>query len=216
MAESVWVHQNKEWQETLDLARRFGWSSEKATSHGGLTLTCPGADPNHKIRVFSTGKGSEGVARTSRRRIARCEHRDMGDLLGRAEAALEEAARLLRAARALLDRDDAEQSMLEILELASEQLADAESAFDAANQGFDVASEQVDELLGAAGINAASSDLLSSASSQLRSAELTLRGLPPKDVTVERLGAWLDELRTQRDALLARANRYEAGPKDRL
>lgn len=215
MAESVWNHQIKEWQETLDLARRFGWFSEKATSHGGLTLICPGADPNHKIRVYSTGKGSEGVARTSLKRVGRCEHRDLRDPLGRVETALEETARLFKAAKALLDRDDAEQSMLEILEMASEQLASAEAAFDEASQGFDDATDLVDELLGEEGANAASSHLIGSASAHLRTAELTLRDLPPKDATVERLGAWLDELKTQRDALRARANRYGTVPKDR-
>ncbi|WP_190988198.1 hypothetical protein [Pseudarthrobacter sulfonivorans] len=198
----------------MDLARRFGWSSEKATSHGGLTLICPSADPNHKIRVFSTGKGSEGVARTSRKRVGRCEHRDFRDPLGRVETALEEAAKLLRAAKALLERNDAQQSMLEILELASEQLADAEAAFDEANQDLDNAQDLVGELLGAEGADAIPSDLLGVAGSQLRTAELTLRELPSKDATVERLGIWLDELKSQRVALRVWANRYGSVPKD--
>ncbi|MEN8582155.1 hypothetical protein ABFP37_05510 [Burkholderia sp. RS01] len=214
MAESVWTHPNKEWEETLDLARRLGWSSEKATSHGGLTLICPGADPNHKIRVFSTGKGAEDVARTSRKKVKRCEHGDLSGPLGRAETALEDAARLLKAASALLDRDDAEQHMLEILELASEQLAEAEAAFDEANRSFDHAKGLVGELLGADGADVASSQLLGTASSQLRTAELTLRDLPPKDAEVERLGARLDALKTQRDALRVRMNRYGTVRKD--
>lgn len=214
MGESVWTHPNKEWQETLDLARRFGWSSEKATSHGGLTLNCPGADPNHNIRVFSTGKGAEAVARTSRKKIKRCEHRDIRDPLGRVATALEDAARLLKAASALLDRDDAERYMLEILGLASEQLAHAEAAFDEASRSFDNATALVSQALDGQGGHAVPADLLGSVSSQLRTAELTLRDLPPKDATVERLGAWLDALKTQRDALRGRMNRYETVRED--
>jgi hypothetical protein len=104
--------------------------------------------------------------------------------------------------------------MLEILELASEQLAEAEAAFDEANRSFDHAKDLVGELLGANGADFASSQLLGSASSQLRTAELTLRDLPPKDATVERLGDWLDELKAQRDALRVRMNRYGTVRKD--
>ena len=207
MGESVWSHQNKEWQETLDLAKRYGWSSEKAKSHGGLSLTCPGSDQRHNIRVFSTGKGTENVARTYRKKISRCEHRDLRDPLGRAEASLEDAARLLRAAAALLDRDDAERQMQEILELVSEQLADVEAAFNEAAESFDNAASMVDELLSADDPDTGSSDVLMSASTQIRSAELTLRDLPSKDLTVMRLSAWMDELKVQRDELRRRLPR---------
>lgn len=170
-------------------------------------LQCP--DGTHSIRVFSTGKGSESVARSSRNKIRNCEHRDIKDPLGRAQTALEDAERLLGAAGALLDRGDAQTALEEALEMASEQIADAEAAFDLAGKFFDEATERMVELLGEAGDDVEPDQLVDNAGIRLREVKMTLRDLPPHHDEVECLKLKLEGLKQVRDELVRRLDRYE-------
>lgn len=199
MRELEWTHKNKEWQKTLDTARRFGWTSKRDSSHGGMTLLCPKKE--HKIRVYSTGANSENVARASRGKIEACEHRDLSDPIRKVETGLNSAELWLGAAAALLDVAEAQAAMQEALDLASEHIDGAERAFDEASRRYDLASKSVEET------NFDTREepvvLLTHAGSHLREAELILRPLP-RHTLLEQLRERLDVLKSQRAGHLRR------------
>lgn len=155
------------------------------------------------------GKGSESVARSSRNKIRNCEHRDIKDPLGTAQTALEYAERQLGAAGALLDRGDAQTALEEVLQMASEQIADAETAFDLASMFFDEATARIDELLGEEGDDVGPVQLVDNAGTRLREAKMTLRDLPSHHDEVECLKLKLEGLKQLRDELAGRLDRYE-------
>ncbi|WCI08117.1 hypothetical protein PJ267_16835 [Arthrobacter sp. OVS8] len=137
-----WSHSNPAWQETLDLAKKYGWSSKKNHDHGGMHLMCPGKV--HEFPVYMTGRSSENVARTKRRTIKNCEHQNITEPLDEVEAHLDKAQRLIRSAELLTDRSEAEISMehaLELLGLAEENLSQAEDVFDSAVEKVEEADE---------------------------------------------------------------------------
>ncbi|MDP9904538.1 hypothetical protein [Arthrobacter bambusae] len=204
MSDDEWSHPNKEWQETLDLARKFGWSSELATNHGGMMLKCP--ENVHKFRVYKTAKSTENVARSKRNTVRSCEHRNIADVLDEVELKLKDANRMLRSAEVLTKRVEAEGQMeqaLEMLDEAGEQLALADAIFEAAEASLEEADAAAQDLLStdvAAGVES----LVGLARSQVREATMTLRDLPDDHDRVQSLTAWRDELRKRLDDLKAR------------
>lgn len=207
LSDDEWSHQNKEWQETLDLARKFGWSSAKVMSHGGLSLKCP--QNVHKIRIFSTGGSTENVARSKRTTIRSCEHRNITDVVNQVELCLTDASRMLGAAEVLTQRAEAvgqmEKAML-MLDEVGEQLSQADAIFDAAGASLDQANAAVEDLV-AAEVAAGAKALVGSARSQVREATLTLRDLPPDHERVHALAVRRGELQQRLDNLKARLAR---------
>lgn len=129
-----WSHTDKEWQETLDLARALGYPTPTVlNAHGGLLLKCPGGDKRHGKRIYSTAKGTENVARTTRATIRSCHHRDLQEPLGKARLALDDAERWISAAEHLREFQNVEALLADILdglEAAESALADADAAFE--------------------------------------------------------------------------------------
>jgi hypothetical protein len=203
VGDTSWHHDNKEWQKTLDLAQELGWPAPtKANAHGGLVLQCPSKD--HRIRIFSTGKGTESVAIQSRRKIQNCQHRDLSQPLVAIRTALEGASRMLDAAEKLLDVAEAEQSALaaldalESVEIAADQLAQAEAMFDAATQLWEEAEEDARHTISPGLVGDSVDELTGEAHAHLRTAELALR-----DDLPNRHADW-PPLRERHEALAAR------------
>ena len=200
----LWDHQNKEWQATLDLAKRYGWTIRVARAHGGRVMKCPSPDAEaaHKVRVYTTGRAADSAAKMNRRLVERCEHRDVTDDLGASNDLLDSSRRYLNAARSLISREDAEEQMREIMGLAHDQLVAAESAWDAAVKQ----QAEAEELLEESGTDEDAPTLLSNAGSSLRKAEQSLKPLPRANelvaATWERIAdlkGELAELRQQLD-----------------
>lgn len=178
---SLWYHSNKEWQETLDLARLYGWPEPReARDHGGLILQCPAGDARHRIRVYSTGRGTENVARGFRKKIRNCQHGPVAEAtLGRIVQALDSAERWISAAEAQLSLADAEHDLdllVEAIGASEELLAEAEEAFDRLDRQSSELDEELEALLGSPRPDP--SDLSDRAAGDLRDAELDLRDAP--------------------------------------
>ncbi len=204
MSGNEWSHTKKEWQETLDLARMYGWKSKPVSDHGGLRLSCPTGV--HTIRVYSTADGTENVARSKRNTIKSCEHRNIADAVDRLELKLTDADRMLKAAEALAQKADAESRMqhaIEMLDEADQHLSEAESMFDAASASLGQANTAIEQAP-EDDVSAGGDKLLRGAGSRVREVTLTLRDLPSKHERVQSLSAWCDELRGRVDALRAR------------
>lgn len=135
-----WQHQNKEWRATLDIARQRGWPPPtKASNHGGLILNCPENDRQCRIRIFSTGEGTESVARTSRKKIQRCPHGSFEDQFDLIDQRLDNAERLLAAAAAELNRRDAQTEAEALLQIADDPLTEVAELLDATSRYDSVA-----------------------------------------------------------------------------
>lgn len=174
MSDTTWSHQNKEWQVTLDLARRLGWDApQKLGNHGGLLLKCPVGDARHQMRIFSTGRGTETPAINFRKKIRNCAHRDLTEPLARIESHLTGVGRLLGAVEGRLAVAEAEEHMelLANLDLADEQLASVEKEFDSAADIATQARESLDPELA----HRTPVDLADEAGTSLRGADLALR-----------------------------------------
>jgi hypothetical protein len=179
VAGDIWMHANPEWQNTLNLARQLGWPTPvKAKAHGGLVLNCPSKDGRHKVRIYSTAKGAENVARQARRKIQNCAHRDLTEPLARIRISLDGAETLLNAADCLLDVAEADRDVEVILgnlDEADDQLAGIEAEFDAAIQRGEEASFAVGEAVDPSMSGETVPALVDRAGSELRSADLRLR-----------------------------------------
>lgn len=117
MAEDDWSHTDKEWRETLDIAKGLGWSCKKTNNHNIRYLDCPD-DVCHLV-VYSTGGGNtENVARGARRKVRTCPHRSIASPLDAVNELLVNADRLLRAAEAMVDLGEENRRMEDALELA--------------------------------------------------------------------------------------------------
>ncbi|UUL75724.1 hypothetical protein NG819_16325 [Pseudarthrobacter sp. Fe7] len=202
-----WSHDNPAWQETLDLARKYGWSSKKNSDHGGMHLMCPGKV--HEFPVYMTGRSTENVARSKRRTIRNCEHQNIAEPLDQVEIHLGKAQKLIRSAELLTDRVEAENSMehaVQMLGLAEENLAQADEVFDAAVEKL----EQAEDALSAIPpdeVTEGASKLAGEASSHVRTARLALRDLPPGNERVKALRERTESLRERVLALQARLPR---------
>lgn len=203
MGDTEWSHQNKEWQETLDLARNYGWTSVRQSNHGVLLIKCPSGD--HSKKVFSTGRGTENVARSTRIYIRGCQHRNLTDVIHRVEDALDNAERLLTGASALLDRSDAHEAMQDLLGLAEEHLAQVEDEFDNESKKYDTAGVQAGHLLGIEARNSNPKLLIDQAGYPLRAAKLELRDLPVRNDEVATLKSRLESLKQLHDGLKVRS-----------
>lgn len=202
MGDSGWNHPNKEWRETYDLARRYGWSLEARTGHTAAELKCP-AGECRKI-VFTSGKSTENVAKTVRNKIKSCPHRDIQVPLETAEECLSSAEKLLNGAKNLLRRSALEHQMVEALSVLEDQLAEAERLFDEAEAEYALVSSELAE----AGIleDQDVGDLVQGSGPQLRQAKIQLQGLPKRDDKVLRLKSWLDRLNAEKSDLEKRVS----------
>jgi hypothetical protein len=181
----AWNHQHKEWRETLDLARQRGWPPPtKGTNHGVLVLNCPDNDVHCRIKVFSTGAGTESVARNSRKKIQRCPHGNFEDRFDEIDHLLDNAERLLSAAAAELERREAEAEAEALLQLADDPLAEAAELLDANTRYDSVVDAEAqlgyrrDELLQLDERDSTPDELVVTAGSDLRRATQSLRDLP--------------------------------------
>ena len=116
LADDDWAHTDKEWRETLEIARDLGWSCRKTSNHNIRYLECP--DRVCKQIVYSTGNGTENVARGTRNKVRACPHRNIAAPLAAVRELLVHAERFLTAAEAMLAQDKAEDRMANALELA--------------------------------------------------------------------------------------------------
>ncbi|MCT1436531.1 hypothetical protein [Brachybacterium paraconglomeratum] len=191
-------HDNKEWQEVIDRARKLGWPRPEWTSnHPALVLECPENHPQCKIRAYSTGKGTETVAKQSLRKVDRCPHRNIVDELATVDDHLDAAERFIGAAETLHARGVLDQRIDELLALAAESIASAEQAL--IDQEFDEVMAERDSLDADRREAESPVDLLDSASTSLRNARLQLRDLPGRSDEVRSRQARLDELTARRD-----------------
>jgi hypothetical protein len=127
LADDDWAHTNKEWRETLEIARGLGWSCRKTSNHNIRYLECP--DGVCRQPVYSTGNGTENVARGTRNKVRACPHRNITSPLASVNELLVHAERFLTAAEALMAQDLAEnrmESALELAETADELIKEAE------------------------------------------------------------------------------------------
>lgn len=208
-------HSNKEWRQTLEIARAAGWSFKKYSSHGFGIIQCP--EGICRQSIMSTASGTESVARSTRRRIQRCVHRP--DLVERTEAVrrhLEKAALLLEGAERLLDLADAEkvlemlgdaENAVGLLEEVDQHLREAQRL--RLHESFDSEVERISQLetdarmiLGDPPPNVA--QLLDDAATPLRDAKMGLRDVPAGhadhtslDEELHRLQAWREHLRSR-------------------
>lgn len=130
-------HPSPEWRKTLDMARKAGWLLDKHSDHSWGRITCNPDLPRDERcgeTVFSTGSGTENVARSTRRKIDRCSHgkqlSESSTAPGDLEAAkkhLCKADRLVIAARQLLFVDQKTQEVEELLSQAEICADSAES-----------------------------------------------------------------------------------------
>lgn len=205
MTKDVWSHQNKTWQEVLEVAREYGWHAERASNHGGLILQCPEHAPEHRIRILSTGRGTESMAQSSLKRVQRCGHRDVSVVLTTIRTRLDGAERLLDGAEALLALADAEQRIEDILanlDDASGVLSEMEQDFDAAMIDQEAAQRRAAASLGEERSSMAPADLARDAASSLREANLKLRDdLPREHSEWQRLRGRHDVLKQRLESL---------------
>lgn len=103
-------HTNPEWRQTLKLAREHGWYFRPSDNHIFGKLQCRDAPEGQRCQqvVFSSGKGTENVAISTRQKIDRCPHAVVESdealaaapmTIGQIATTLEKAERLLRAAQ---------------------------------------------------------------------------------------------------------------------
>ncbi|MDN5997319.1 hypothetical protein [Acidipropionibacterium jensenii] len=149
MSGDNWHHSNKEWQETLDLAKAYGWPEPReAKDHGGLVLSCPAADRSHQIRVFSTGKGTENAARSSRNKIKKCQHsRGAKSIRAAISSHLKSAARWIRAAELATTAGETEQRLERLVEDADDSMADADRQFDLLEAEIEMLDSELKDLI---------------------------------------------------------------------
>lgn len=125
MAGSAGSHGCKEWEETLEKALSFGWTVKTHSNHNIKRATCPAGPGGCTFKVFSTGRGTENVARhTMVSKVLACPHRDVSGELSTATHHLDNADRHLENAAALIRHSDSQarqEQALALLELADEQ-----------------------------------------------------------------------------------------------
>jgi hypothetical protein len=93
-------HRSPAIEEALAVARSAGWWYRKSTDHGQAIVFCRRAQPGEKCcfwPVWSTGRSPEGPARSLRRMVKVCKHRQLEN-----NSALEEIQRLLEGAERIL------------------------------------------------------------------------------------------------------------------
>lgn len=120
------LHPLKEWDETIRLALTCGWTHEKRSGHTHSVLKCP-QGICAEIVIYSTGRSTENVARTSRQKVKRCRHSDDCPSLTQVTQLLDGAERLITAATLQLNQRDNEQKLEELCASADESLQACEA-----------------------------------------------------------------------------------------
>ncbi|SCC90931.1 Hypothetical protein PFR_JS12-3_20 [Propionibacterium freudenreichii] len=203
MSGDNWHHSNKEWQETLDLAKAYGWPEPReAKDHGGLVLSCPAADGSHRIRIFSTGsKGTENVARSSRKKIRRCQHSSGAKgIVAAISSHLKSAARWIKAAELAIAVGETEQRLERLVEDADDSMADADRQFDLLEAGFEMLDSELKDLIPAEP-RPTVLEMANSAHSDLRNANGQLRVAPSDSGQLGVLRASYEELLARLDVI---------------
>ena len=129
-------HPAAEWRETLEVARNAGWFLMLNSDHSWGAITCnPDLDRDERcgITVFSTGKGAENVARSFRKKIARCRHSKKSEVsvvdeacIERAQGHFRKAHRLVTAAERLHAEGEKAKEVEELFQQALENVEHAE------------------------------------------------------------------------------------------
>ena len=207
MAAADWpTHDNKEWQKVIDRAHDLGWPKPEWTkSHPKLVFQCPAKAPQCTLRAFSTGKGTESVAKSALGKVERCPHRNIEDAIVQVDLSLDSAEGLLDAAAKLVLRGVVGERLEELLALASEHVDAAarslETEFDSTDARFEELTSEAREILGSDPDQTTVETIADAASEQLRSASIVLADLPKKSPEVESRKQRLRELTARRDAL---------------
>jgi len=196
------VHGGPGWDETLDMARSAGWHLLTYSGHAWGQICCSREieEPHQRV-IFSTGRGSESVALSTRNLISRCRHpRDSGfdrEPLNRAASLLQGAQTLVSAAFACLSSTEKTHRVEQLLEMAEMTVSEADGfleeavALDSAAkndlvEGYKLAAEAgVDP-----GIPPAVDELAATAAAHVDDADAELARVP---------------LTAERDALLQRS-----------
>jgi hypothetical protein len=179
----------------------------KTTNHNVMVLKCPQNADECRIKIFSTGSGTETVARNARKRIRRCPHGSFEDQFDGVEHLLEDAERLLSAAATELERRDREVEAEALLQIADDPLAGAAEMLDAFTRYGAVADAEAElrsrraELLGADEVDMAPDQLVGAAASGIRQADQNLRDLPAAHDRYTALSQRLAEAQRQREHL---------------
>lgn len=127
MASDPWSHTHKEWQKTFNLARERGWPPPKeGSNHKVKHLRCPEDAIECRSKAFSTGKATEGPARTAYKKVRNCPHSVPTTLIAEITDSLDRADRLLTAAETQLEWKAAAAIAAEILEQAVAVLQSAD------------------------------------------------------------------------------------------
>lgn len=198
-----WHHSNKEWQETLDLAKAYGWPEPReAKNHGGWILSCPAADCSHRIRIYSTGsKNTENVARSSRKKIKRCQHSSGAKgILAVISSRLQSAARWIKAAELATTIGETEQRLEKLVEDADDSMADANRQFDLLEAGFEMLDSELKDLIPTEP-RPTVHEMADSAHSDLRTANGKLRDAPSDSDQVGVLREHYEELLVRLDVI---------------
>lgn len=207
MAAADWpTHDNKEWQKVIDRAYELGWPKPEWTkSHPKLVFQCPAKSPQCTLKAFSTGKGTESVAKSALGKLERCPHRDITDAIVKVDWSLNSAERFLEGAAKLVMRGVIGERLEELLALASEHVDAAgrslETEFDSADAEFEVLTSETRELIGRDPDDASVESVADAASEYLRSAGIALADLPKRNTEVEMRKQRLQDLTARRDAL---------------
>lgn len=175
-----WPQHSKKWfREVLKVARRLGWSLEANSNHGTLKLSCPAGAPECQRLIFSTGRGGESVAKSHMRAVKRCRH-GVADNLTKAMALLDKAERLIEAVFTLHERDTTEQRALALLYADDCEETEIEELLGACDQ----LARQADELLADDANGDEPTAVLAAANGALSETRILLKPLPTRNSDV--------------------------------
>lgn len=193
-------HTHKAWNETLTYARQHGWSLRTYDGHTWGKVSCPTGECS--VTIFSTGRSTESVARSTRSKVERCRHGGPAvDRLAQVDDRLTCAERLLDACDELAKRDEAERR-LELLDEASESLEAASAEFEAVFGQMELAETRAVEAFEAAGVSPVTgADALDGAGEQIAEAERELEDEPRRDPRVRALRRRINRCRSRIEAL---------------
>lgn len=220
-AEDEWPrHPESWWREALPKAQQAGWWLEKyvgTSKHRWAKLKCRRTDDRDDavctIRVDSSGKGAENVARDVPKKIKNCPHRsedlDSPDAaLQRARERLDDARALLEAVERLLEQRGAVAHARELFLDALEAGDEVERLVDAAMGSESSAADDLaiaeEELALVSGGSADPVDGLTAVDGVLDRAQDALTSIPPKIKEARAVRADLDRLRDRAATLRGR------------
>jgi hypothetical protein len=200
------AHNHAWWRKALAEARRARWHLLKLDGHSWGKVVCSRTIPDeaHEKVVFSTGRGSENVARDLTRMVRRCRHPRDGERdedLRPAIQLLDGAERLLDAASKCLSHQAHEERAaqlevraLELLELAEANLAEAAREAGVADRLEDEFDRLVDEARAAEA--QAQSDLIAT-HTEARRGGFPADGLHTPSALVDEANARIDSAEAQ-------------------